>query len=264
MPLTHLSGGQKTRLLLGRLLLEKPDLLILDEPTNHLDMAAIQWLERTLRNWVGALIIVSHDRYFIDAVASQVWDMENGRVTAYRGNYSSYVRQRRAAWEREQSLFTAEKERMEAELDFIRKHIAGGKTDIAKGKLKRLTRDIVLIEQVGVGAKDSKSWLEIGGRVRTFSANEAARRLRDLRGPDDGPPALNIRMQPDLRSARSVLRAKNLTVGYEDKPLFAVDPFQLERMDCAALIGPNGSGKSTFLRTVIGEIRPLDWLTQIW
>ena len=77
MPLSHLSGGQKTRLLLGRLLLEKPDLLILDEPTNHLDMAAIQWLERTLRDWVGALIIVSHDRYFLDAVAGQVWEMAN-------------------------------------------------------------------------------------------------------------------------------------------------------------------------------------------
>ena len=257
MPLSHLSGGQKTRLLLGRLLLEKPDLLILDEPTNHLDMAAIQWLERTLRAWVGTLLIVSHDRYFLDAVAGTVWEMANGRVQTYRGNYSSYVVQRRAAWEREASLFAAEKERLETDLAFIRKHIAGGKTDIAKGKLKRLTRDIVLIEQFGVGAMEQKSWLEIGERVRTFSANEAARRIQKLRGPDDGPPPLNIRLEPELRSAKGVLRAKNLTVGYGEKALFSVDPFQLERRDCAALLGPNGSGKSSFLRTVMGEIRPL-------
>ncbi len=257
-PLLHLSGGQKTRVLLGRLLLEKPDLLILDEPTNHLDIAAVEWLERTLRSWPGALIVVSHDRYFLDSIVSQVWDMNRGRLTAYPGNYSNFVRQRREHWEREQRLFTVEKERLENELTFIRKHIAGGKRDIAKGKLKRLTRDIVLIEQVGVSGMEGKSWLEIGGRVRTFSANQAARRLRDLKLPGEGPPPLNIRLQAEQRSARSVLRARRVTIGYENKPLITADPFQLERLDCAAILGPNGSGKSTFLRTVLGELRPLE------
>jgi ATP-binding cassette subfamily F protein 3 len=257
-PLLQLSGGQKTRVLLGRLLLEKPDLLILDEPTNHLDMAAVVWLERTLRSWIGALVIVSHDRYFLDSVASQVWDMDGRSVTSYRGNYSSYVRQRQEAWDRDQRLFAAEKERMENELDFIRKHLAGGKRDIAKGKLKRLTRDIVLIEQVGVRGKEGKSWLQIGGRVRTFSANQAARRLRSLQLPGNRPPPMNIRLQAELRSARSVMRARKVTIGYTDKPLFTTDPLQLERQDCAALVGPNGSGKSTFLRTMLGEIRPLE------
>lgn len=257
-PLLHLSGGQKTRVLLGRLLLEKPDLLILDEPTNHLDIAAVEWLERTLRSWPGALIVVSHDRYFLDSIVSQVWDMNRGRLTAYQGNYSNFVRQRREHWEREQRLFTVEKERLENELTFIRKHIAGGKRDIAKGKLKRLTRDIVLIEQVGVSGMEGKSWLEIGGRVRTFSANQAARRLRDLKLPGERPPPLNIRLQAEQRSARSVLRARRVTIGYENKPLITADPFQLERLDCAAILGPNGSGKSTFLRTVLGELRPLE------
>jgi ATP-binding cassette subfamily F protein 3 len=256
-PLLQLSGGQKTRVLLGRLLLEKPDLLILDEPTNHLDMAAVVWLERTLRSWVGALIIVSHDRYFLDSVASQIWDMDGQSVTSYRGNYSSYVRQRQEAWERDQRLFATEKERMENELDFIRKHLAGGKRDIAKGKLKRLTRDIVLIEQVGIRGKEGKSWLQIGGRVRTFSANQAARRLRSLQLPGNRPPPMNIRLQAEIRSARSVMRARKVTIGYTNKPLFTTDPLQLERQDCAALVGPNGSGKSTFLRTMLGEIRPL-------
>jgi ATP-binding cassette subfamily F protein 3 len=256
-PLLQLSGGQKTRVLLGRLLLEKPDLLILDEPTNHLDMDAVVWLERTLRKWVGALIIVSHDRYFLDAVVGNIWDMEGERVTSYRGNYSSYVRQRQAAWERDQRLFKAEKERMEGELDFIRRHLAGGKRDIAKGKLKRLTRDIVLMEEVGVRGREGKSWLEIGGRVRTFSANQAARRVRALQAPGSPPPPMNIRLKADVRSARSVLRARKLLIGYESAPLFATAPFQLERLDCAALLGPNGSGKSTLLRTIMGEIRPL-------
>lgn len=257
-PLLHLSGGQKTRVLLGRLLLEKPDLLVLDEPTNHLDMDAVVWLERTLRKWVGALIIVSHDRYFLDAVVGHVWDMDGLSVRAYRGNYSSYINQRQETWDREQRLFDAEKERMEGEIDFIRRHLAGGKRDIAKGKLKRLTRDIVLMEEVGVRGREGKSWLEIGGRVRTFSANEAARRIRALQAPGNRPPPMNIRLEAEVRSARSVLRARKLLVGYESKPLFTTDPLQLERLDCAALLGPNGSGKSTFLRTVMGEIRPLE------
>ncbi len=257
-PLTHLSGGQKTRVLLGRLLLEKPDLLILDEPTNHLDIEAVEWLERTLRAWSGALIIVSHDRYFLDKVINRVWEMQANGLRSYRGDYSSYVRQRQEAWEREMRLFTAEKERMESELEFIRKHIAGGKTDIAKGKLKRLTRDIVLIEEVGVGGIEGKSWLEIGERIRTFSANEAARRMRSLQPPTAGPPRLNIRLQAEERSARSVLRSKKLVIGYPGAALFAADPIQLDRQECAALIGPNGSGKSTLLRTILGEISPLD------
>ena len=256
-PLSHLSGGQKTRALLGRLLLEAPELLILDEPTNHLDLPAVQWLERTLRNWAGALILVSHDRYFLDAVVNQVWDLHNGRLTAYRGDYTSFARQRQAAWEREMSLFMAEKERLEAELEFVRKHIAGGKTDIAKGKLRRLTRDIVLLEEVGASGREGKSWLEIGGRVRTFSANEAARRLRDLRPPQIGSPPPVIRLEAEQRSARSVLRARDLRVGYAERPLFAAPKMQLNRHDCAALIGPNGSGKSTLLRTILGELEPL-------
>ena len=256
-PLSHLSGGQKTRVLLGRLLLEQPDLLILDEPTNHLDMPAVEWLERTLRTWVGALIIVSHDRYFLDAVTNRMWDLDHGRLSSYRGNYSNFVQQRHAAWERELTLFTTEKERLEKELEYVRRHIAGGKTDIAKGKLKRLTRDIVLLETVGASGQEGKSWLELGGRVRTFSANQAARRLRDLRPPNWGPPPLAIRLQAEKQSARSVVRARQLLIGYPERPLFDTQPFQVERHDCVALIGPNGSGKSTLLKTLMGELEPL-------
>ena len=257
MPLTHLSGGQKTRVLLGRLLLEKPDLLILDEPTNHLDLEAVEWLEYTLRAWPGALLIVSHDRYFLDKIVNQVWDLTVNGLAVYRGNYSSYVQQRQEAWEREVKLFEAEKERLESEIAFIKKHIAGGKTDIAKGKLKRLTRDIVLLEELGVMAMQGKSWLQIGERVRTFSPNEAEQHVRALKAPANRPPRLNIKLKPEERSGRLVLRTKNLTIGYPDTPLFTSEKLKLERYDCAALIGPNGSGKSTFLRTLLGQIPPL-------
>ncbi len=256
-PLTHLSGGQKTRVLLGRLLLEKPDLLILDEPTNHLDLDAVEWLEYTLRSWPGALLTVSHDRYFLDKIINQVWDLTLNGLTTYRGNYSSYVRQRQAAWEREMKLFVSEKARLEGEITFIKKHIAGGKTDMAKGKLKRLTRDIVLLEEVGVIAMQGKSWLQIGERVRTFNPNEAERRVKALQAPTNRPPRLHIKLKPEERSGRLVLRTKKLTIGYPNTPLFTTDKLKLERYDCAALIGPNGSGKSTFLRTLLGQITPL-------
>ncbi|MEJ2748514.1 MAG: ABC-F family ATP-binding cassette domain-containing protein, partial [Anaerolineae bacterium] len=260
-PLTHLSGGQKTRLLLGRLLLEKPDLLILDEPTNHLDVAAIEWLEQTLHRWEGALIIVSHDRYFLDRIVNRVWELGPAGLKNYRGNYTAYVRQRQADWEREMALFQSEKARLESELDFVRKHIAGGKTDIAKGKLKRLTRDIVLMEQVGVLEMQNKSWLHIGERVRTFSANEAAQHIRQLKPPTNQPPRLNIRLEAVERSGRIVLRTGELEIGYPGTPLFTTDRIRLERLDCAALIGPNGSGKTTFLRTLLQELPTLDgWI----
>ena len=256
-PLDHLSGGQKTRVLLGRLLLEKPDLLILDEPTNHLDTAAIEWLEKTLRTWEGSLLIVSHDRYFLDRVVNQVWSMSQQGVKSYKGNYSTYVQQRDIEWQHEETLFANEMARLEGELEFIRKNIAGGKTDIAKGKLKRLTRDIVLIEEVGILGTQGKSWLQVGERVRTFTVNEAAQRIIALPHPTSRRPQLKIKLKPEQRGSRFVLRTKKLRIGYPGNFLFDCDDINLERLDCVALIGPNGSGKSTFLRTLMGEISPL-------
>lgn len=256
-PLTHLSGGQKTRLLLGRLLLEKPDLLILDEPTNHLDTSAIEWLEKTLRTWEGSLIVVSHDRYFLDRVVNQIWAMSRNGVKSYKGNYSTYVRQRDIEWQHEETVFANEMARLEAELDFVRKNIAGGKSDIAKGKLKRLTRDIVLIEEMGVLGMQGKNWLQIGERVRTFSVNEAAQRINNLPSPTGRIPRLKIKLKPEQRGSRFVLRTKKLRIGYPGAILFDSEDINLERLDCVALIGPNGSGKSTFLRTLLGEVPPL-------
>jgi ATP-binding cassette, subfamily F, member 3 len=208
----------------------------------------------------GALIIVSHDRYFLDKVVTHVWEMTPQRFQTYRGNYSSYVRQRQDEMDRERQLFLDEKARLEEEIEFIRKHIAGGKTDIAKGKLKRLTRDVVLLEQASEGASlaelQAKSWIEVGGRVRTLSPNEAEKRIRALMPPQDRLPKLHMRLEAAERSTRTVLRTKNLAVGYPGNLLFEADDIKLERYACAALIGPNGSGKSTFLRLLLDEIAP--------
>ena len=136
--LDHLSGGQKTRALLARLLLEEPDLLILDEPTNHLDIAAVEWLEGMLNAWDGAILIVSHDRYFLDTVATVIWEMSPTEIEVYKGNYTAYANQREERWERRRKELEAEQAELEKEMDYIRKNIAGQRTSQAKGKWKRL------------------------------------------------------------------------------------------------------------------------------
>jgi ATP-binding cassette subfamily F protein 3 len=124
-PISQLSGGQRTRALLARLLLSDPELLVLDEPTNHLDIAAVEWLEGYLSQWSGAALIVSHDRYFLDRVVDHIWEMDHGRMRAYRGNYSAYVQQRQERWEHAQQVYLAEKARLEKELDYIKRNISG-------------------------------------------------------------------------------------------------------------------------------------------
>jgi len=257
LPVGHLSGGQKTRVLLARLLLETPDLLILDEPTNHLDVEAVEWLEGTLRAWSGALLVVSHDRYFLDRTVDHIWDMGRAGIDSYRGNYSAYVGQRQERWERQQALFVEHKERLEKELDYIRRNIAGQRTDQAKGKLRRLSRELKAIEELGLFAAIGKSWSETGvGNVHPMSVDEAAARIGALQ-PPAARPTLAMRLKAVGRGGDLVLRTKDLEVGYPGKPLFAADDILLRRGECAALIGPNGAGKTTFLRTVLGEQPPL-------
>lgn len=220
-PMQHLSGGERTRALLARLLLEEPDLLLLDEPTNHLDIEGITWLEETLREWRGAFIVVAHDRAFLDGVANRVWELENNRIQAYRGNYSAFVQQRaerRAqlleAYE-EQQAFIARTE------DYIRRYMAGQRSAQAKGRLKRLEH----IERV--------------------------ERVND-------EPTMRLALQSTLRSGDLVLGMYDLAVGYDPaQPLVTVDEVELRRGQRAALIGPNGAGKTTLIRTLLGQLPPL-------
>jgi ATP-binding cassette subfamily F protein 3 len=220
-PLTQLSGGQKTRALLARLLLQKPDLLLLDEPTNHLDIAAVEWLEGYLKEWPGAVVVVAHDRAFLDHVVDRVWELNWGRLESYPGNYSKYVvlkvervARRRAEFERQQQFIAKEE-------DFIQRNIAGQRTREAQGRRKRLER------------------LERFERPRERKQ-------------------VGLDIKASGRSGDLVLGLYELAVGYERRaPLFTCEEVELRRGQRVALIGPNGSGKTSLLRTVLGEIRPL-------
>ena len=256
-PLQHLSGGQKTRALLGRLLLEAPDLLILDEPTNHLDTQAVEWLENMLRNWSGTLLVVSHDRYFLDKVVDRVWEMSRAGVESYRGNYSAYLVQRQERWERRQKTFDDTKERLQAEIALIKRYIGWRKMVEAKGKLKRLSREILAIETLGIEGAEGKQWSETGlGGVSSLTVDEAWDKIKALKPLNSRPPRPTMQLRAASRSGSIVLYAKNLRIGYPGKELFAAGDLELHRQECAALIGPNGSGKTTFLRTVLGDLAP--------
>ncbi len=260
-PLNQLSGGQRTRALLARLLLSDPDLLVLDEPTNHLDIAAVEWLESYLAQWNGTALLVSHDRYFLDRVVNNIWEMSRTGMETYRGNYSAYVQHRQERWALRQQIFTAEKERLEKELDYIRKNIAGQNTLQAKGRLKRLSRYLDAIDKAGLQALQGKQWAEIsaetGATSQMMSVDEAHQRVRALRDPVLRPPELKLNLEPRQRSGEIVLRAADLVVGYPGERLFTVKQIELRRLECAAIIGPNGSGKTTFLKTILEQIPPL-------
>jgi len=259
-PLNILSGGQKTRALLARLLLERPDLLILDEPTNHLDMRAVEWLEHTLRNWQGSLLIVSHDRYFLDVVADTIWEMSRAGIEIYRGNYSAYLYQRQERWDRAEKVYEQEMERLFKELDYIKKNIDRDATNPqAVGRLRRLSRELVAIQQMGLLAyTNTKKWIDTGiGGVRPYTRYEAEDVLKSMRSPNIRPPKLALRMKSTYRSGDLVLRAYDLNIGFPGKPLFALEKLTLTRGETAALIGGNGTGKTTLLKTLMGEYSQL-------
>ncbi len=261
LPLHHLSGGQRTRALLARLLLSDPDLLILDEPTNHLDIQAVEWLESYLSQWKGAALIVSHDRYFLDQVANTIFEMTHTGFETYHGNYSAYLQQREERWELRHQLWDTEMQRLEKELDYVRKNISGQRTLQAKGKLRRISRQIETIESLGYEALQGKNWGEVSAEAdistHTMGVDDAIRRLHGLRMPDERPPHLRLHLKADKRSGNIILRTYDIHIGYPGRVLFQADDIELRRQECAALIGPNGAGKTTFLKTILGQIPPL-------
>jgi ATP-binding cassette subfamily F protein 3 len=210
---------------LGRLLLEEPDLLALDEPTNHLDIDAVEWLEHFLNDFPGAVLVVSHDRYFMDAVAQTIWEMDFGAVEVYRGNYSHYVTQREERHARLLKEYQTQQEFIAKEEDYIRRNIAGQNTRQAKGRLRRLER---------------------------LKRDALITRPRQRQ-------KLHLRMGDTVRSGDKVLMTRDLDVGYPDAPapLFRAPDITLRRGEVAALIGPNGAGKTTFIKTIIEQIPPL-------
>jgi len=223
-PLNILSGGQRTRAVLAKLLLSDPDLLLLDEPTNHLDIQAMEWLEGYLRAWEGAVVLVSHDRYFLDHTVNMIWEMTPA-MEIYRGNYSAYLTQREARYERQLKEFKSQQTFIEKEEDYIWRNIAGQNTRQAQGRRTRLERLL----------KEAKL------------------------APPRHTKRIHLQIQAAERSGDLVVRTYGLRVGYKDdeKVLINVPDIVLKRRECAALMGPNGAGKTTFLKTLLGQITPL-------
>lgn len=257
MPLSHCSGGQKTRALLGRLLLEQPDLLILDEPTNHLDAQAIEWLEGKLLRWENAIIIVSHDRFFLDVLAKEIWEMNSAGLEKYKGNYSAFQMQRQQRRERREKKYNAIMEFFLKELDYINRYI-NRKTEQAKGRLKRLVRHVKAVEIGGPEALDMK-WnefcLESGGISSTkWSVRDTEQHIRQLQCRNPYTKLMKMRFLSTSHLPHKVVTLHNVKIGYPGKILCAVDNREIINKQRIALIGPNGSGKSTFLRSLLSEI----------
>jgi ATP-binding cassette subfamily F protein 3 len=252
--------------LLARLLLEKPDLLMLDEPTNHLDIEAVEWLERTLREWEGAVLIVSHDRFFLDNSVTTIWEMSRSGIELYSGNYSAFLLQRQDRWDYYEKVFTEEKARLLKEVDFIQRNWVRASTHArALGLLRRLTRDLAIVDNFGILAlRSGKKWSELDLHAdRPLDVIEAIRKVNGLALPSSRPPAIRPRLTAEHTSGTIVLRANEVTIGYPKHALFSARGVELRRGECAALIGANGTGKTTFLKVMLNQLEPLKGEVQL-
>jgi ATP-binding cassette, subfamily F, member 3 len=223
-PVGSFSGGEQSRIALARLLLEEPDLVLLDEPTNHLDLRAIEWLENFIKGAKSAVLVVSHDRYFLDAISNSIIELENGRLARYPGNYTKYVEEKKARDEQLARKAKANAERREQLERFIEKNRAKNtKAKQAKSKQKLLDR-MGKVEGPAAGGKNMR--LDLGGETS--------------------------------RAGRVVLEMEDVRYAHEDsdEPLLEDLELVVERRERVALLGPNGTGKSTIMRLATGELDP--------
>ncbi|MDX8047575.1 ABC-F family ATP-binding cassette domain-containing protein [Gracilibacillus sp. S3-1-1] len=225
-----LSGGQKTRLALGKLLLTKPNILILDEPTNHLDIETLTWLEGYLNNYQGAVVIVSHDRYFLDKTVNTVYEVSRQHSTKFHGNYSDYLQQKAANYERDLKLYEKQQTEMKKMEEFIQKNLVrASTTKRAQSRRKQLEKMEVMDKPAG----------------------------------DESSAKFSFTI--DRRSGNDVLKINDLAFRYQeaDPYIFSQLNLHLDRGDSMALVGPNGVGKSTLLKTIIGQLDPASGSIQL-
>jgi ATP-binding cassette subfamily F protein 3 len=228
LPATSLSGGQQTRAALGKLLLQEPDLLLLDEPTNHLDLSSLEWLEEYLSTWRGAIITVAHDRYFLDKTVTRILELTFGKIEEYPGNYTRSVQLRAERMERRRKEYEAQQEYIARTEEFIRRYKAGQRSKEARGRQTILNR----LERV-----------------------ERPREQGEI----------HFRLDKQIESGQVVLATQKLAVGYSAKSsgvpptrLLAVPELKIERGEHIGILGENGSGKTTLVRTLIGQLAPLE------
>ncbi|MGI1805141.1 ribosomal protection-like ABC-F family protein [Exiguobacterium sp. TDN 0502] len=228
-PFHQLSGGEQTKICLGRILLMAPNLLILDEPTNHLDLAAVEWLEQFLRDYTGTVLLVSHDRVFLDAVVTSIVELEDGKLTSYTGNYSAFV------VERERRLleqFHAYQEQQK--------------------KIKKMKEAIRRLRQWANEASPPSEKLF----RKAKSMERALARIERIKRPQLEAKTADVSFSSTDHTSQVVFRAETLSFAYETRPLFDAISFEIMAEDRIAIVGTNGSGKSTLLSLLLNELSP--------
>ena len=222
----QLSGGEKTRIMLGKLLLESPTILLLDEPTNHLDLEMIQWLENFLKDYKQAVLMISHDRYFLDAVVTEIYELANGQVSHYYGNYSKYVE------EKEQRL-------LEQAQEF----------DQQQKKIKAMEESIKRFRDWGARADNEKMF------IKAKQLEKRIDKMDILDKPTLKDPQMQLKFEKNKSGSKEILSVENLDFSYDQQSLFKNASARLFRKERVALMGSNGSGKSTLIKLLLGEIK---------
>ena len=223
-PINELSGGQKTRVALGKILLQSPDILLLDEPTNHLDIDSISWLEDFLKNYQGAVLIISHDRYFLDKVANKVIEIENRKSKEYFGDYSYYAQQKAKDREAQYHRYINQQKEIKHQEEVIK-------------KLREFNRE-----------KSIK---------RAESREKMLNKMERIDAPENLPDKMRLTIKPSKESGNDVLSIDSLSMAFENVPLFENISFDIKKGEKVALIGPNGIGKTTLFKIILSRLAPI-------